>query len=35
VTPDVENITNWKPLALREFIENHRDLFIVKADKVA
>jgi uncharacterized protein YbjT (DUF2867 family) len=35
VTPDVENITGRKPLALREFFENHRDLFIVKTDKAA
>lgn len=35
VTPDVEDKTGRNPLALREFFENHRDLFIVKADKAA
>jgi hypothetical protein len=35
ITSDVENISGRKPLALREFFENHRNLFIVKADKTA
>jgi len=35
VTPEVENITGRKPLALKEFFEGQRDLFIVKTDKAA
>jgi len=35
VTPDVENITGRKPLALQEFFENHREDFIVAAGKAA
>ncbi len=35
VTPDVEKIINRKPVALREFFESHRYLFIEQAGKAA
>jgi hypothetical protein len=35
VTPDVEKIMNRKPLALREFFENHKGLFIEQPQKAA